>query len=238
MRPASLASAALLTLALVPSAVAADLGGPRGSLKDTPSAPAYPPTAFSWTGFYVGAHLGYAWSDVDWDFGGASASHSGSGWLAGGQIGYNLQVRQLVFGLEADASSAWLDGSTSCPNPAFVCSHSYDWLASLRGRVGVAVNGNRTLLYGTGGVAWADIDYAAKDAATGTLSGTGFSERHVGWVAGAGIEHMLSQNLSARLEYLYYGFDGTTAPAGSLGTGPAALTPATQTLRFGLNLKF
>jgi outer membrane immunogenic protein len=155
----------------------------------------------------------------------------------GGQIGYNLQVRQYVFGMEADLSTAWLDGSTACPNPAFSCEHSYNWLASVRGRAGVAVNANRTLLYATGGVAWADIDYAAKDGA-GASFGTGFSHTHTGWVAGAGIEHMLTSNLSARIEYLYYGFDSVTAPAGALGVGPANMEPTAQTVRFGLNFKF
>ena len=49
---------------------------------------------------------------------------------------------------------------------------------------------------------------------------------------------MLTPNLTAKIEYLYYGFDTVTAPAGSLGGGPAALDLSTQTVRFGLNLKF
>ena len=49
---------------------------------------------------------------------------------------------------------------------------------------------------------------------------------------------MLTPNLSARVEYLYYGFDQATAPAGALGGGPAALDLSTQTVRFGLNYKF
>jgi outer membrane immunogenic protein len=111
-------------------------------------------------------------------------------------------------------------------------------MASVRGRAGIAVNNNRTLLYGTAGVAWADVDYVAADAATGAAFGSGFSNTHVGWVAGAGIEHMLTQNLTARVEYLYYGFDSATAPAGALGGGPAAIDLNTQTVRFGLNFKF
>jgi outer membrane immunogenic protein len=230
--------AAILVLAagiFSQAAVAADLGGPpRRSVKDAPIP--YGPV-FSWTGVYVGAHIGYGWSDLDWQFAntpGFPSGHGGSGGLVGGQIGYNLQINQFVFGIEGDLSGSWIDGGTACPNTAFNCSHSVNWLASVRGRAGIAVNGNRTLLYATAGGAWADVDYAA----TSVLGGTGHSERHTGWVAGAGIEHMLSPNLTARIEYLYYGFDSVTAPAGTLGAGPAALDLSTQTLRLGLNLKF
>jgi outer membrane immunogenic protein len=237
MRYVRTVASGLLACLLAPAAWGADLGGaPRASVKD--DTPPYAP-GFSWSGLYIGTHVGYAWSQADWqDAVSGPSNHSGSGWLAGAQIGYNWQLRQLVLGVEADASGTWISGSTSCLDANFTCGHSYNWLATARGRVGYAFNGNRTLLYGTAGVAWADIDYATKDAVTGTLTGTGFSQSNVGWVAGAGIEHMLSQHLSARLEYLYYGFDGATAPAGALGPGPTTLNPSTQTLRFGLNFKF
>jgi opacity protein-like surface antigen len=108
----------------------------------------------------------------------------------------------------------------------------------VRGRAGVTINANRTLLYATAGAAWADVDYEATNVATGATFGTGFNETHFGWVAGGGVEHMLTPNISARVEYLYYGFDEVTAPAGALGGGPAALDLSTQTVRFGLNVRY
>lgn len=227
----------LASAALAQGAVAADLGGgPRRSVKDEPYS-----VPFTWTGLYIGAHVGYGWSDTDWQFDltpGVSTGHEGSGWLGGGQIGYNLQRGALVFGVEADFSSTNIDGSTACPNAGFNCGHTVNWLASVRGRLGVAGNGNRTLFYATAGGAWADIDFQAVNVATGVPFGTQFNERHFGWVAGAGIEHAFTPNMTARIEYLYYGFDGITAPAGTLGGGAAALDPAVQTVRFGLNFKF
>ena len=221
------------------AAAAADLGG-APQRRPIHNQPLTHEPAFSWTGLYIGANLGYGWSDADWQFAGAgiSTNHTGTGALLGGQIGYNMQVRQFVFGAEADLSSAWLDGSALCPGGAFNCGHSYNWLASVRGRAGATVNGNRTLLYGTAGVAWADVDYTAKNVVTGANFGTGFSDMHLGWVAGAGAEHALTPRLSARVEYLYYGFDQATAPTGALGGTPAALDLSTQTVRFGLNYKF
>ena len=59
-----------------------------------------------------------------------------------------------------------------------------------------------------------------------------------GWVAGAGFEHMLTQNLSARFEYLYYGFDGINAPAGTLDVNATKIDLSSQVVRFGLNYKF
>lgn len=231
--------AVVASSACVQAASAADLGGPsRRPIHDGPST--YGP-AFTWTGLYIGAHVGYGWSDADWQFDatpGVSTNHSGSGALAGGQIGYNIQTGRMVFGVEADLSATWIDGGTACPGATFNCDHSYNWLASVRGRAGYAVNHNRTLLYATAGVAWADVDYTSRDAATGVAFGTGVSNTHTGWVAGGGVEHMLTSNFTARIEYLYYGFDSVTAPAGTLGTGPASLDLAAQTVRFGLNFKF
>jgi outer membrane immunogenic protein len=217
--------AAIASVTVVHVAAAADLGGPRrGSLKDRPvvDAPVVYERPFSWTGLYIGANVGYGWSDVDWQDAIGPGSHDGQGWLAGGQIGYNLQTGQLVFGVEADLSSAWIDGGNSC------CGHEFNWLASVRGRAGVTFNGNRTLIYATGGAAWADVDYTSP-------FGTGFANTHFGWVAGGGIEHMLTQNLSARVEYLHYSFEEASGTVANL---PTSVEPTLETVRFGLNLKF
>jgi outer membrane immunogenic protein len=216
-------------VALAPAAIAADLGGgPAGrSLKDAPL-PAEMPL-FTWSGLYIGAHVGYGWTDLDWTAAGTTVNDNGSGWFGGGQMGYNWQRGALVFGVEADLSSGGMGGSAACPG--FTCSHDVNWLASVRGRLGVAANGNRTLFYATAGGAWADVDYSS-------TAGPGFSDRLSGWVVGGGIEHMLTPRMTARVEYLYYAFDGVTAPAGTLSGGPVALDPSMQTVRFGLNVKF
>lgn len=209
------------------TAQAADLGGPqpyRGA-RDAPYAP-----PVSWSGFYIGVHGGYGFSDADWDFFGASLSNPGSGSVLGGQIGYNFQSGRVVYGIEGDLSSSWMSGTDGC-GVGLTCRHDLNWMGSVRGRLGLAVNDNRTLLYGTGGVAWADAKFSSN-------FGGDYSVTQQGWVAGLGIEHMLSPNLTMRVEYLNYSFGGITAPAGVLDTAATNLDLSSQVIRFGLNLKF
>lgn len=212
--------------ALAQAAAAADLGGaPRRGMKDRPydAPPAYS-VPFTWSGLYVGAHVGYSWTDTDWQS--AIGDATGNGAVFGGQVGYNWQSGALVYGIEGDISSTNISGDNSC-GAGFICSHSVNWMASVRGRLGTAFNSNRTLLYGTAGVAWADIDYAT------TAPASSFSQTHVGWVVGGGLEHALTPNLTARVEYLYYSFDEINSPVAA-----SSIDPSAQTVRFGLNFKF
>jgi outer membrane immunogenic protein len=230
MRASRAVALSFLAGALAPllaqDAAAADLGGGRSRIASPAPAPIPEAGPFFWTGFYAGLHAGYGWSDVDWQEGGFSASHSGEGALAGGQVGFNLQAGRLVYGIEADLSSAWIEGGNDgC------CGHSIDWLYSVRARAGFTSADNRWLIYATGGAAWADIAYRSSDL-------SGHSETQLGWVAGGGVERALTPNLTARVEYLYYDFERITAPPGSLGAAPTDLDPSTQTVRFGVNYKF
>ena len=52
-------------------------------------------------------HIGRAWDDVDWGDVSLTAEpvkNDGSGFIGGGQIGYNLQAGNVVFGVEATLS--------------------------------------------------------------------------------------------------------------------------------------
>lgn len=208
---------------LAPGAVAADLGGSRS--KVVAAAPPDPALPAAWSGVYFGVHGGYGWTDVGWQDA-ISGNHNGEGGLAGGQIGYNIQTGRLVFGVEADISASWIEGA----NGNGCCEHTVDMLYSVRGRAGLTGFDNRTLFYLTAGAAWADVEYT---------SGLGrHSDTQFGWVFGGGVEHALTRNLTARIEYLYYDFDAITAPPGSLAAGATSLDPSMHTVRFGLNFKF
>jgi outer membrane immunogenic protein len=216
----ALALGAAVSSLFASSALAADLGsGPRRPISEPP--PYEVP--FSWTGIYVGTHLGYAWSDIDWRETGFDGSHSADGAVVGGQIGYNIQAGRFVYGVEADISSSGIDGGNNC------CGHTVNWLASVRGRLGLTAYDNRTLFYATAGAAWADIEYSSLG---------NFSDTHFGWVVGGGVERAFTPNVTGRIEYLYYAFDSVDAPAGAVAPGTANLEPTLQTVRFGFNYKF
>jgi outer membrane immunogenic protein len=75
-----------------------------GGMKD---APVYAPLT-SWSGFYIGAHVGGAWSalnstDVDGVVvAGRKWTNDDAGVMGGGQLGYNFQSGAIVFGPEID----------------------------------------------------------------------------------------------------------------------------------------
>src|SRR5215207_2796824 len=94
--------------------------------------PAYLP--FNWGGWYAGLNLGAGFGDV-------------SGVVFGGQLGYNWQFGQWVFGVETDIQYSGQDdsffvGATSVRN-------ELDWFGTLRGRIGWA-GWDRWLPYFTG----------------------------------------------------------------------------------------
>jgi outer membrane immunogenic protein len=161
----------------------------------------------------------------------------GNGPGIGGHGGYNWQHDRFVMGIEADGTATWLRTNGGSCATILNCSADYSWLASLRGRAGVVFNDQITLLYATGGVAWTGVDYTIRNSVTGLPVG-GFSEQHVGWVVGAGIEQVIQAHVTGRIEYLYYGFGDASVPAGTGSAVPATVTPSAQIVRVGVSLKF
>jgi outer membrane immunogenic protein len=149
-----LASALALGAAL-PAANAADIDRDRGSIKDTGPVDYAP--SITWTGFYVGAHVGAAFSDNE-----DVEIVDDAAFLAGAHLGYNWQgPRNLVIGIEGDVS--FLD--------------DIDYLASIRGRLGYSFG--PTLAYATGGAAFMgfDEDLGGDDSDTGWVAGLGLEHK-------------------------------------------------------------
>lgn len=179
------------------SALAADLPARRGMPVKAPEPVSY---GYNWSGFYIGAHAGGGFGEKCFAFAGASdGCHDTDGWLGGGQVGFNMQSGQFVFGVEFSGSWADINGSH---NALIVPADSYrselNTLLLFTGRVGMTFD--RMLLYVTGGGAWArdKFDYVA--AGVGTAS---TKQNRAGWTVGAGLEYGLSPNWSIAAQYNY-----------------------------------
>jgi outer membrane immunogenic protein len=125
-----------------------------------------------------------------------------TGALFGGQVGYNWQAHNIVYGLEADLN--WVGAHGSETKIPYFLPISYEtkltWLATVRARAGMAFG--RTLLYGTGGLAVGGVDNSWIFIGC-PCSLVENRETRVGWTAGGGIEHVIASNLTAKAEVLY-----------------------------------
>ena len=157
-------TAAIGALAFAGAAFAADLPA-----RTYTKAPMMSPV-FSWTGFYVGGHVGAGWgtTESNLDVGKTLVSNGidpislalvlplaqtqMSGFLGGVQAGYNWQSGIMVFGIEGDFSGADIKGNAPCLL-ILNCGTKVDWTADITGRLGATV-GDRGLLYVKGGAAW------------------------------------------------------------------------------------
>lgn len=224
--------------ALTQAASAADLPVKAPVYKAPVVAPAY-----NWTGFYVGANIGYSWGRQDVlvdDF--LLGTPHVDGVIGGGQVGYNWQWNQLVLGLEADIQGSGQKGDGSFipgPNLRVVTSYAFtdklDWFGTVRGRIGYAID--RWLPYVTGGWAYGGGSISGTTTTpTGSFSG---SKTYSGWTVGGGLEYAFLNNWSAKVEYLYIDFgDG---PSVAVPPSPAVLTGGRLTdniARVGVNYKF
>jgi outer membrane immunogenic protein len=203
MKRLLLASVALVALGVAVPASAADLGVRRG--------PAVAPIAvapiYNWTGFYIGGHVGWAHAehDVVFDpiFGfGTVTSGSADGFLGGGQVGFNYQVGQFVFGVEGQFSWTDLSRRDTFGIPGVAFDRDVNWLATVAGRLGIAF-GN-ALIYGKGGVAFMDWSSSLTVAGLGTAS---VGDTETGWMVGFGVEYGFTPNWSAKIEYNFNRFD-------------------------------
>jgi opacity protein-like surface antigen len=210
------------------------------------AAPA-PAAAHDWSGFYAGVEGGGGWGNTQW-IGQTIDDHTFSatpnyhvpGGLLGGTLGYNSQFdRAWVFGLEGDMSWTSLNGGASQLPPFNTAQQDQTkepWLATVRARIGYVPAPN-WLLYGTGGLAAADV--------VGTITSSPVApESHArdGWAAGGGVEAAITGNWSAKIEYLSVGLENhaydTPTPNIVGATNRAGGMPlAEQIVRAGVNYK-
>ena len=207
--------AATVLAAVAAPAFAADIASPEPlPMPDVVAAPSTP----TWSGFYLGALFGYDWGESDIS-GPADESVEIDGIEGGAFVGANYQLDRFVVGAEADLVASGADGAEG----EFRVDQGLN--GSLRGRVGLALD--QFLLYGTGGIAATSLDVSN--------GGGSDEETLLGWTAGVGGEALITESITARVEYRYTDYQDKEF---TLEGGAFDSDLTTHTVRAGVGVKF
>ncbi len=265
MRSFLLSTVALAGLTV--GAAAADLPSRRAPV------PYVAVPVFTWTGFYIGANVGGGVGRFDNRYfdapagGGVAAGtrparirDNTTGFIGGGQIGYNYQIGGFVLGVEADADytdfrrTRTVTTATLAGPQANTVRNELNYLGTVRGRVGYSFD--RLLVYGTGGFAFGDVFSRTTffTPAGAVASASARSTTETGWVAGGGVEYAIPTDsflnflnffstsaVTIKAEYLHYDL-GSQRASLLTAAGATAYTTRVRTDgdigRIGVNYKF
>jgi outer membrane immunogenic protein len=224
-----------LTALLAAPAMAADLAARPMPVK------AVAPPVFSWTGCYVGLHVGAGKQSSDYI---SEGTFGGVGALGGAQAGCNLQWRQFVIGVEGEYWASGLrdrffEQNISGTEESISRNR---WDAAISVRSGLAFE--RAFIYGKLGVVWGKFDYSFDDVDTNPFTERG-SATFTGVLIGAGFEYALTDNWTTKFEYNYIDFgnkivDFTFTDCNPCTTGSFRQTikEIKQIAKVGVNYKF
>jgi outer membrane immunogenic protein len=222
---AALLASVAISSVMTSSAFAADLP----TRKAAPQ-PAYvPPPLFTWTGFYVGVNGGYGFASARDNNLGLMGDPNGG--LVGGTVGYNYQFGQFVVGYEGDLDFADLSKTKNFADGSTDKARLSSFLTE-RARVGYAMD--RTLLFVTGGYAGGEVHQSFNDVTNGLNFGDQSGWKN-GYVVGGGVEYAITNNITAKAEYLFSQLGSSHYFAGPDYT-KAGLD--VSTIRVGVNYKF
>jgi outer membrane immunogenic protein len=192
--------------------------------------------AGDWQGTYASLLVAYGAGDqVQYENAGNSPTHDISGLAGGIGIGINIQQDTLVFGAEADVMVSGIDGSFSGSFPPWGCGvpdgcrTEFDWLATLRGRLGYDM-GN-IMPYVTAGIALANVESSDQIS----LAAYDMDEKAVGLALGLGLETALTDSWGVKAEGLYVDFGKTKDSVAPTGFG---VDTNLFVARLGLNYRF
>jgi outer membrane immunogenic protein len=214
----------------------------------TPSPIMAPVSLYDWTGFYAGVNAG---------FGGGTFRHpiaitgieilsanvTSSGFMFGGQVGYNMQFDSFVAGVEADLQWANVRGQLDLSLPAagdLALGTEVNWFGTVRARLGYTPV-DRMLIYGTGGFAYGGMrSYVRGTGGFAGIDESATSSRW-GWTIGGGAEYAFTDALSLKTEYLYTDLGRSNIATFDLGGGDTLSIDrrvSFHTVRAGLNFHF
>jgi outer membrane immunogenic protein len=192
---------------------------------------------YSWAGFYLGANVGAAWGDLttrDRDEFGGTFKNRSTDVFGGGQIGFNLQRGNWVFGPEVDLGGMGLSHTASEPGTGGIILSKIDsgFYGDVTGRLGYSFG--PALLYGKGGFAFYDGSVTNTDL--GDPSSVKDST-HTGWTVGGGLEYKLNPTWSVKAEYLHFDFGSDRLHLPSDGDRYDNKL-STDTVKVGINFHF
>lgn len=185
------------------------------------SAPELVPIVHSWTGCYIGGHVGGVVSqDRTTSELGNSTGFGSTGFEAGGQIGCDYQFAAgWVAGVEgragwtglknSHAASVINSGGTVIPSQF---TFGNDLLASATARLGYSF-ADHWLFFVRGGAAWtrekADDSFTTEMIARPSIAvDPAATISRTGWTVGTGVDWAFAPHWSVALEYDYYDFGG------------------------------
>ena len=217
MKKSFLASVALFAICVSVTALAADL---------PVKAPPAPPPPYNWSGFYLGANLGGAWTSGSLSIPGNNFYGGITELIGGVQAGYNFQLGHLLAGVEGD-----FDG-VAFGHPALLTptlgSVSQNWIGTVAGRIGLVED--KWLLYAKFGGGWVQSNASLNFPGVAWQG----SDTGSGWFAGAGIEYGFKPHWTIKLEYDRIALGNWTS-----ATVPSIeLNRDLQMVKFGANYKF
>jgi outer membrane immunogenic protein len=232
----------LSATAAVSAVLTMSIGANAADLPPRPApAPVYAPSTYSWSGFYVGGNIGGAWTHttITDNITGASLDTQGlSGFIGGGQLGYNFQTaNNFVLGVEWTFDWSSLERTSNAvatPRGSLQATFSTPWIASIAARFGYAWD--RYLIYGKAGSGWVDNKLTISNLTNGLSASA--SNSNAGLLLGVGGEWAISPNWTVKIEYDHIGLGTWTSASSPIVGDTISAKRNVDMLIGGFNYKF
>lgn len=207
----------IATLMVSVASLAAVSAQAADAVTQIPEAPAAVDTAApvgNWSGFYLGGTGSHDWGTVK-----KGGDAGADGWGGGVYGGYNMQSGKIVYGGEADL------GYNDQKGTANGVTGEEKLNGSVRARLGYDLN--PFMVYGTAGLAVGEHEVSS---AAGSDSKTA-----AGYTVGAGVETLITNNITARVEYRYTDYQDKNY---NLGGTNVSRGFDDQSVKVGVGVKF